>query len=365
MRARPVSASPAPLPDDVSPHRLRKALERTIALLVVVVAIIVLVPGLGDLRSRFAHASPQWVAIGIGFEILSVLSYIPAFRAVFCRRMSWSTSTEIALSEQGVNSLLPVGGAGGLALGVWALRRGGMATTEIASKTVAFFLLTSLPNVLGVVVLGVGLGTHLFGGHVAPVVAYVPAGIAAGAIAAGLLLGPAAGRLEGRLLRGSRPRPRWAGILRSLSDGIAEARHLLARGDLALIGGVVGYMVFDILVLWASFRAFGHAPNMAVIWIAYLLGQLGNLVPLPGGVGGVEGGLIGALLLYGASAVTATAAVLLYRVIELWIPAMFGLAALPFLRRRLADETRALALCQPGDTVEIIGSGRITVGGTE
>ena len=61
--------------------------------------------------------------------------------------MSWGTSYKIAMAELGADSLLPVGGAGGLALGAWALRRGGMPADEIAHKSVAFFLLTSAPNV--------------------------------------------------------------------------------------------------------------------------------------------------------------------------------------------------------------------------
>lgn len=84
-------------------------------------------------------------------------------------------------------------------------------------------------------------------------------------------------------------------------------------------------MVFDILALWASFRAVGSAPEVTIVWIAYIIGQLGNLIPLPGGIGGVELGLIGMLVLYGL--------------------------------RREAD---AIDLCRPGDQVEVIGLGPVT-----
>src|SRR5690349_3024262 len=132
---------PAPLPDAVRPRRLRRAVIKLCAVLVVVVILVTLLPGLGQLRERFANASAGWIVVGCLLEVLSCLAYVVAFRRVFCTRMSRSNSYKIAMSELGADSLLPVGGAGGLALGAWALRRGGMPAQEIAHKTVAFFLL--------------------------------------------------------------------------------------------------------------------------------------------------------------------------------------------------------------------------------
>jgi uncharacterized protein (TIRG00374 family) len=120
-------------------------------------------------------------------------------------------------------------------------------------------------------------------------------------------------------------------------------------------------LVFDQLTFWASFRAVGASPELALIWMAYLIGQLGNWLPVPGGIGGVELGLVGALVLYGLPALTATAAVLLYRVIELWIPAVLGIAAFVQLRLLLRRETEAIKLCTPGDIIEIVGLGPATI----
>ena len=154
-------ADPEPLPSDVSPHRLRRGLLRLGGLVAIAVVVLTLAPGLGELRSRFAHARPVWIVIACALEVLSVLAYVPAFRAVFCRRMSWATSYKIAVAEEGAGSLFPLGGAGSLALGVWALRRGGMPADEIARKTVAFFLLTSAVPVGMLLLLGAGLATGL------------------------------------------------------------------------------------------------------------------------------------------------------------------------------------------------------------
>jgi uncharacterized protein (TIRG00374 family) len=351
----------APLPVAVAPNRVRSALIRLVALIVVAVVVITLLPGLGELRSRFAHASAAWIVAGCALEVLSALSYVPAFRAVFCTRMSWGTSYKIAMAEQGANSLLPVGGAGGLALGAWALRRAGMPSAEIARKTVAFFLLTSLPNVASVAVLGVGLATGVLPGHVSLALALLPAVVAVGAIVATLALGRLTHRIETRVSHdtGRSRLARLAPALRATGDGVAEAVRLLGRRDPLLLLGVFGYMLFDILVLWASFRALGSTPELTIVAIAYLLGQLGNLVPLPGGIGGVEAGLVGTLVLYGEPALTATAAVLLYRVIELWIPAVLGTVAFAQLRVLLRREADAIEICGPGQTVEIIGQGSV------
>ncbi len=353
----------APIPAGVNARRIRKALVRLGALVVVVVVAITLLPGLGQLRNQFAHAKPGWIALGAAFEVVSALAYVLAFRGVFCTKMSWSTTYKIAMAEEGVDSLLPVGGAGGLALGAWALRRAGMPADAIARKTVAFFLLTSVPNVGTLALLGIALAVRLLPGHTSTVLDIVPAAIAIGAIVAAVELGRASHQIAERLTKptSTNRAARFASALRALGDGVDEAIHQLRRGGPALWVGIVGYMLFDILVLWASFRALGAAPELTIVWIAYLIGQLGNLIPLPGGIGGVELGLVGALALYGLSAATAAAAVLIYRVLELWIPAVLGAVAFIQLRALLRREQDAIDICRPGELVEIVGQGRVVV----
>ena len=151
------------MPDELSPSTLRRSLLILGAIVLVVVALIVLVPGLASLRDRFAGAQPGWLAFAALLQLGSCLGYVLAFRGVFCRRMSWRTSTEIGLSELAANSVLSVGGAGGLALGAWILRRGGLPNEFIARRTVAFFLLTSLANVGFLALGGIGLATGAAG----------------------------------------------------------------------------------------------------------------------------------------------------------------------------------------------------------
>jgi len=348
-------------PPQVGASRLRR---RALALGLVVlaaVAVITLVPGLASLRSRFAHGDGWWLAAAAALKLLSGMSYVAVFRGVFCRRMSWWTSTQIGLAELGANAVLPVGGAGGLALGAWALRRGGMGGERIARRSVAFFLLTSVPNVLGVIVIGVGLATGAFAGRAGLALTLLPALLAAGAIAVTIAGGRWAGAAERRLAARGGQSSRAAQVLRALSTGVQEALELLRERDPWLLLGLVGYLAFDVMVLWATFNAFGSAPTLAIVWMGYLVGELGGLVPLPGGLGGVELGLVGMLVLYHVPVGAATAAVLGYRAVALVVPAALGAVAFALLRRSIAREALEVSNCEPGAHVEVIGRGRVRI----
>jgi uncharacterized membrane protein YbhN (UPF0104 family) len=272
--------------------------------------------------------------------------------------MSWRTSAEIGLSEEAANSLLSVGGAGGLALGAWILRRGGIPAGRIARRTVAFFLLTSLANIGLLAVAGIALTAGLVTGPSERIVlGGIPALVGVGAI--GLTL--TAGRLARAL--GRRPgRPWLRGALAAVGDGVGEAVELL-RSPLVWVGSL-GYLLFDLAVLAVCFPAFGQAmPPIDALLLAYLIGQLGGLVPLPGGIGGLDLGLIGALVLYGVDPTQAAVAVLAYRGLLLTVPAIVGLPALAFLRRRLQREDHDIRACAPGEEVEVLGLGRVRVEG--
>jgi uncharacterized membrane protein YbhN (UPF0104 family) len=330
-----------------------------LTLLVLAVVLITVVPGLASLRSRLAHGDPGWLSLGAGLKVLSGLAYVAAFRSVFCRGMAWRTSVKIGYAELGANAVLPTGGFGGLALGAWALHRGGMDAGHIARRSVAFFFLTSVPNVLGVIIVGVGLAVGVFDGRASLALALVPAGVAAGAIV--LTLGGArwAGAAAERRAARAGEDSRLAGALRTLAGGVAEALQLLRGRDPWLYAGLVGYLSFDVMILWATFHAFGPAPPLAIIWMAYLIGELGGLIPVPGGVGGVDLGLVGTYVLYHVSLTSATAAVLAYRALALLVPMVLGAIAFVLLRRALAREALAIASCAPGEEVEVIGRGRV------
>jgi uncharacterized membrane protein YbhN (UPF0104 family) len=183
-----------------------------------------------------------------------------------------------------------------------------------------------------------------------------PAAAAVLAIVGALAIGRLAGRLHSRY-EPERGGTKRVAALGAIADGVNEALVLLREHDRQLIAGAIGYLAFDVMILWATFHAFGSSPDLAIIWIAYLIGELGGLLPVPGGIGGVDLGLVGTLALYGVGVTAATAAVLAYRAIALWVPALFGAAAFVALRRTLRTEADQLAACGPGGEVDVIGLG--------
>ena len=117
--------------------------------------------------------------------------------------------------------------------------------------------------------------------------------------------------------------------------GVRTAIALIRTRDPGLLGAPA-WWGFDIAVLWAMFHAFGSPPPFTVIWMAYFVGMLGNLLPLPGGLGGVEGGMIGAFAAFGVDFNLAVLAVLSYRAISFWLPTVPGVVAYFQLRRTVA-----------------------------
>jgi uncharacterized membrane protein YbhN (UPF0104 family) len=79
-------------------------------------------------------------------------------------------------------------------------------------------------------------------------------------------------------------------------------------------------------------HAFGAPPSLAVVALAYFVGQAGNTLPIPGAV---SGGIVGVLIAFGVGADVALVSVLAYRSGAIWLPAGIGVATLPSLRSRL------------------------------
>ena len=335
-----------------SSHLLKRVAQLAAVALVVVIAINSL-PGLDEVKQRFTDADPFWVVMIAVAEVGSCLGYLVVFRATFCASMSWSLSYEIALSELAANVLLPSGGAGGLALGVWALKQAGMPTAHIARRTVAFFVVTSAANFFVLIVVGLAVFADLLSGQDDAQRSLVPAVITAvGALIVGLSprLLRALGKRGKRIMReGKEGRIRKAvrSSLEAVADGVDQAKALLRSHSFGVIFGSLAYMGFDIAALGAAFAATSEVPTFATLVLAYLIGQLGNLIPLPGGIGGTEGALIGVFVLYGVNLTDASAAVLLYRLFQLFVPALMGVPAFVLLRRTLMRSDKPAAMCAP------------------
>ncbi len=270
--------------------------------------------------------SPALVAVAIGLELASCLSFLVIFR-LFFSPVPKTEAREMAWSQMGSGALLPGGGIGSLAVGGWLLHLAGMSTREIVQRSSGLFFLTSAINVLTLGVAGLLLLLRIAGGPDDLLRAGLPLLVAVGAIV--LVLGLA--KVTRRVSSGH-PRAVW---LVDIGVGIPAARRALVRPSWRLIGAL-GYLLFDIAVLWTTFAAVGPLPQLAPLVVAYLAGYLANAIPIPGGIGVLDTGLVGALALYGLPVTHAAAAVLVYHAIAFWIPTLGGMLAYARLRPRLA-----------------------------
>jgi len=343
-RYRIVEPSPAELPQEFQARSIRKRGLQAMAALAVLVLFFLLAPGLGAVRDKLEGADPAWLVLAAVLEGLSFGSYIVMFGPIFCTGLGWRRSWQIGGSELAMGSLVPASGASGLALGAWVLHRGGMGGQRIARRSVAFFLIKSGVNFLAVAVLGIVMALGV-GRHFSPALTIVPAGLAALAIGTVAVL-PRLGPGEDPQADASKTRRAAQATRRAVINGISEATQILRSGDWRVLAGSVGYWAFDNAVLWATFHAFGISLPVTVILMGYLIGQLGGLLPIPGGIGGITGGLIGTLVVYGAPAAGTAAAVLAYQVILFWLPLIVGGIAFALLRRDMPGSYE-FASCAP------------------
>jgi putative heme transporter len=305
--------------------------------------------GVGTTLHHIENGDGWWIAIGVVLELASFAGYVVLFRAVFVGRdlnppgpIGWRESYQITMAGLAATRLFATAGAGGIALTAWALRRSGMEARLVACRMVAFIVLLYAVYAGSVLIDGIGLGTGLFPGGDSFALTIVPAIVAAILIAAVGAMALLPNDIERRLqswASGSGRLARWVALGVTApalaASGVRTAIELIRSRDPGLLGAVA-WWGFDISVLWAMFHAFGSPPPFTVIWMAYFLGMLGNLLPLPGGLGGVEGGMIGAFAAFGVDFNLAVLAVLSYRAISFWLPTVPGAIAYFQLRRTVA-----------------------------
>jgi uncharacterized protein (TIRG00374 family) len=368
-------SSDASRPTESDQPKLRitrgRALLVSALIVVAVVGLYLLIPKLAGLKQTWGQlrrGDPLWLALGAVLELLSIAGYATLFRTVFGRgvpRIDWRVSLEIPLAGIAAIRLVAAAGAGGVAVTAWALGGAGMTAPVIACRIVASLVVQYSVYLGALIVCGVGLWTGLFDGGGSFALTIVPAVFAAALVATILSLALMPRDVEQRLGRfADRPgavgwmAKRLAKAPVALGSGVRTAIDLARQRRIGLLGAVA-YWGFDIAVLGVCFHAFGTDVTPAVLVVCYFLGTLGSLLPLPGGIGGVEGGMIGAFVAFGVPAGTAVIAVLAYRAISFWLPTLPGIVGYLALRStvnkwRAADRKRAggqPARAQPADPV--------------
>jgi uncharacterized membrane protein YbhN (UPF0104 family) len=315
-----------------------RAARRRVLLLGILVFIagtaVVSVSGAAAIGERLVTGRPEWIILAVGFELISALGFVAIFQLAFGEWLPRRRSLRMGLSVCAATILVPAGGLLAIGVGARALRKRGMPGTKTRSRAIALLLITNAPNAIVLGLLGVALGAGLLHGPHAPVLTILPAAIALSAIGLTIFLPIVSHQRVARRPLGVAHRV-VSVVATQLELGVIEALGLLGGRSWKLLGAVA-YYAFDNAVLWATFKAFGHTdPPIAALVMAYLIGSAAGSLPVPAGIGVVEGGTIGLLVLFGAPAICAGIAVLAYRAVSTGVPLAVGGVAFLTLGQRV------------------------------
>lgn len=350
--------------DEMPLFTVRRLLQTLVVILVLLVSIYFLFPklvGLGGAMNKLGDADPVWIGVAIGFNILAYATYIALFKAVVggdALRLRWSETYEINMAGVAATLLFSAGGAGGIALTYWALRKAGMGRRDVARRMVAFVSLHYAFYPLALIVFGVLLRTGVLNGEHSVELTVIPAAVAGLLLIVGVLVALIPADIEQRLTpfaHGEKAKSflhTAAKIPATLGEGFRFAVSLFAhpsKGGLAVLGAA-GFWAASIGVLWASFHALGVHVPLAVVVQGFFLGMVANLFPLaPAGVGAVDAGMIGAFVLFGIPEEAVFPAILIYRLVAFWMPIPPGIVAFFQLRKTVSRwETEGLPIDRGG-----------------
>jgi uncharacterized membrane protein YbhN (UPF0104 family) len=269
----------------------------------------------GEVFHQLGRMNALWAMVAVALELGSCLSYVIVFRYFF-PEPSRAASRRVAWIAMGAGALLPGGNVSSAAATGVLLRRDGVGTRRLAGQCAAMLCLITA---LGFVVNGAAGALLLVGVPDGPLDlshAGIPIVVSVAVLAAAAMVVFASRRFGERA-----PRP-----VRGVAAGL-EGAWAAARNPNWRLLGAAGFLCLDIAALWAACAATGHRLGFLAVLIAYCIGYLATAVPMPAGLGVLDSGLAGALVLYGLPAPASVGAVLVYHVISIWVPGSGGLIA--------------------------------------
>jgi uncharacterized protein (TIRG00374 family) len=280
---------------------------------------------------------PQTDALWRGFDIIKQAAPVPVIIAFFMTGMTYVLATELyhllAKHPVPLRSIALVQVATALTGRVVPIGIGAMSLN-------AFFLRKqkhSLSEALAVVATNNGLGVigHLILLSVIATTAPLPTENSVPVSTAAVywvLVGISTAIIVAVLSRKLRNAAKRA--IKSLFEAVASYRHRPRTIWTALGISMVLSLVY-VTILMASGQALGLDLPFTHYFMIYSFSMLtGASTPTPGGLVGVEVGLVGGLVAYGSAADTALAVALLYRLITYWLPLVPGFIAFRLVQRK-------------------------------
>jgi uncharacterized membrane protein YbhN (UPF0104 family) len=283
----------------------------------------------GQVIDSIGDMDPTWLVAAVALELGSCLCYVIVFRRFFPEPPR-PVTRQVAWIAMGAGAVLPGGNFSSAATTGWLLRHHGIGARRLAERCGALlsflilfgFLINGLAGAF--LLLGIGRGPHDLEHSGIPIL-----------VSVFVISVAATGMLVGRRYRG-----RAAATVRSLAASLEGAWESLWRPHWRMLGGA-GFLWLDMAALWAACRATGHPVGVLALSVAYFIGYLATMIPMPAGLAVLDSGLAGALVLYGFSPAASVGAVLAYHAISVWVPGLGGLIAWLPHRARRAQEIAA------------------------
>jgi uncharacterized membrane protein YbhN (UPF0104 family) len=342
MVASPQSETDPPKYGDVRRKLVRGGIA-VACLIVAAACLIALLPGLDGVRSAIQDASLGWVAAAAGVQLAGIAGAVVFVQLIFAdepHRLTW----KMGGAQQAADAVMPTAGA--TAVGYWTLSSIGWKLERFAERTAVQLVAPAAPNFLLIILLGLGMGIGLFSGPSEWWLTWLPAGLTSLVVVVAIVAGRWGHRLAARTSR------RWLREgLHVVATGITGTVEVLRRRDWRVLGTWVDLLA-AITALWACLIAVGDHLPFAVVGMAFLIGQIAQVIPIPGGIGAIDAGVAGALVLYGGQTSNATGAVIISHALALLLPILAGGVAFALLPGEI-NRSRRQADRAPGQSPTI------------
>jgi uncharacterized membrane protein YbhN (UPF0104 family) len=257
----------------------------------------------------------------VALELASCLAYVAVFRYFFPEPPR-ASSRRVAWIAMGAGAVLPGGNISSAAATGLMLRRGGLTTRQLVRRCggLLCFLIA-----VGFALNGTAGALLLAGvpdGPVDVTHAGIPILVSVVVLSTAALVALTSRRFGERAPR----------AVRGVAVGLEGAWAAVRNPNWRLLGAA-GFLWLDVGALWAACAATGHRLGFLAVLIAYCIGYLATTLPMPAGLGVLDSGLAGALVLYGLPATASVSGVLVYHAISIWVPGLGGLIAWLATRR--------------------------------
>ncbi|MFD5059962.1 MULTISPECIES: lysylphosphatidylglycerol synthase domain-containing protein [unclassified Streptomyces] len=281
-----------------------------------------------DFGAVVEQAEWGWVAAALGFSALSYIAAAMSLLGFVPERVPFGKTVLAQVAGSFVKIVAPPA-VGGVALNTRFLQRSGVRPGLAVASVGASQLFG-----LGCHVLLLGAFGYLTGTEKTPSSLTPSRTVIAGLLTVAVLVLVVTAIPFLRKFVVTRVRSLFAGVVPRMLDVVQRPQKLLTG-----IGGMLLLTGLFVMCLDASIRAFSgpDVPQLsyASIAVVFLAGNaLGSAAPTPGGMGAVEGALTLGLIAVGLPKEVAAPAVLLYRLMTLWLPVLPGWLCFNHLTRK-------------------------------